>query len=267
LDLDLDLATAQEIEKGEECNSEEEEGNEETFATNITEQTDSSNARTKKGNKQITSVTSGKRPTVTPLTTSSTPQRHYRQTGKSAYIVYLDESSVQSALSAAQSTSTTRISWPSSSHSRGLSRYTSLHDTLRLPLPTIRLHADSSLALYDYDLAQSKALLKSQYKKGEEIVDEDGFTLVVRGGAYGQSVGGGVGVASKQFEKSGGKEEGGKSRGRRGTKKKAPKEKDKFYAFQLHEKKREDLIKLKTDWESDKAKVNKLRQERKFKPY
>jgi ribosomal RNA-processing protein 7 len=127
--------------------------------------------------------------------------------------------------------------------------------------------------------------MKSQYKKGEAIVDEDGFTLVVRGGAYGQSVGGGVAVASKPFKKGG--EEGG--RGRRGKKKKEPKEKEKFYAFQVHEKKRDgelliifsfllcavtdlirkrvELIKLKRDWESDKAKVNKLRQERKFKPY
>ena len=28
-----------------------------------------------------------------------------------------------------------------------------------------------------------------------------------------------------------------------------------------------ELIKLKRDWESDKAKVEKMRQERKFRPY
>ena len=44
---------------------------------------------------------------------------------------------------------------------------------------------------------------KPAYRKGEAIVDEDGFTLVTKGGAYGQSLGGGIGVARKAFEKTG----------------------------------------------------------------
>lgn len=67
-------------------------------------------------------------------------------------------------------------------------------------------------------------------------MDEDGFTLVTRGGAYGQAVGGGVGVASKKFMDNTGKkkDESGGTRKR----KKGKKEKEAFYAFQVHEKKR-----------------------------
>ena len=80
---------------------------------------------------------------------------------------------------------------------------------------------------FEFDLAKTKQ--KSTYRKGEAIVDEDGFTLVTRGGAYGQTLGGGVGVASKGFEKTG--QTGSK-------KKKEPKEKETFYAFQKAEKQR-----------------------------
>jgi len=62
----------------------------------------------------------------------------------------------------------------------------------------VRAHADSAIARFDFDLAARKAALRreSKYKKGEALVDEDGFTLVVRGGAYDPAVGGSVGFAS-----------------------------------------------------------------------
>ena len=67
-------------------------------------------------------------------------------------------------------------------------------------------------------------------RKGEAIVDEEGFTLVTRGGAYGKTLGGGASVASKPFQSTG--QTGSK-------KKKEPKEKVSFYAFQKAEKQRE----------------------------
>jgi len=201
-----------------------------------------------------------KQPIVTSLPTIST--RPIRPSGKAIYVVYVDESSVQRALSATQSTSSpTSTLWPNSSASRGIARYSAVYDCRRPPLATVRAHADTSLEFFDYQQAERKAHLKSQYKKGEAIVDDDGFTLVTRGGAYGQTVGGGVAVASKKFEQTSVASES------RRKKKKLPKEKDKFYAFQLHEKKRDELVRLKREWEADKAKVSKLRQERKFKPY
>lgn len=84
---------------------------------------------------------------------------------------------------------------------------------------------------FEFELAKSKQ--KSAYRKGEAVVDEDGFTLVTRGGAYGQTLGGGVGVASKIFEKTG---------QTASKKKKEPKEKETFYAFQKAEKQRKGGI-------------------------
>jgi ribosomal RNA-processing protein 7 len=104
----------------------------------------------------------------------------------------------------------------------------------------VRAHADSAIARFDFDLAGRKAALRREdkYKKGEAVVDEDGFTLVVRGGAYGQAVGGGVGVASRKFMDEYAKdihEKEGRSKRKR---QKEGKEKEAFYAFQIHEKKR-----------------------------
>jgi len=104
-----------------------------------------------------------------------------------------------------------------------------------------------------------KARQNSQYRKGEAIVDEDGFTLVTRGGAYGQTLGGGVAVASKKFQQT------GQPRSRNNKKEK--KEKEGFYGFQKAEKQRKELLDLKRKWEEDKAKVEKLKASRRFNPY
>jgi hypothetical protein len=47
-----------------------------------------------------------------------------------------------------------------------------------------------------FDFAQARA----RPRAGEPEIDADGFTLVTRGGAYGQTRGGGVGVARRAFQ-------------------------------------------------------------------
>jgi ribosomal RNA-processing protein 7 len=150
----------------------------------------------------------------------------------------------------------------------------------------VRAHADSAIARFDFDLAARKASLRreSKYKKGEALVDEDGFTLVVRGGAYGQAVGGGVGVASRKFVDEYAKGRNGKESRSKRKRHKEGEEKDTFYAFHLHEKKRNGsshflpcssntywrliaLLELKRKWEQDKEAVEKHKASRKFKPY
>jgi len=86
----------------------------------------------------------------------------------------------------------------------------------------------------------------------------------VRGGAYGQAVGGGVGVVSRKFMDEHVKGKDSKSKRKRH---KEGKEKSAFYAFQIHEKKRNALLELKRKWEEDKAAVEKLKSSRKFNPY
>jgi len=162
----------------------------------------------------------------------------------------------------------------------GLAHYLALHKAQRPPLPDVKAHADSFLEAFEYNKALSKQ--RSKYRKGEAIVDEDGFTLVARGGAYGTTLGGGVGVASKRFKTD--IEEGQEKWGKRGKKKAKTHEKEGFYKFQRHEQKRKgtcpaclpcfhsqmatpELVDLKADFEKDKEKIARLKESRRLKPY
>jgi len=211
-------------------------------------------------------------PKVIPL--PSLPTRTFHKTGSSAHIIFLDSSSLSRFLTSVSQQPKPKP-WPldTSISSGGLSHYASQYDSLRPPLDLVKAHVDTWMELFEYEQQEKKRKLlqdqESKFKKGEAIVDEDGFTLVTRGGAYGQTVGGGVAVASKKFQKevSKGREGGGGGKRNRKNKKKDPKEKDSFYAFQVHEKKRKELIDLKQKWEDDKAKVEKLKSSRKFRPY
>ncbi|KAF7366509.1 Ribosomal RNA-processing protein 7 like protein [Mycena sanguinolenta] len=181
-------------------------------------------------------------PKVVPL--PSRPLRRLRSTGRTAHLVFLDASSLERALAPQPKPRP----WPTTSEEpSGLAHYAALYDSLRPPLDIVREHADSAMELYD----------RPSIAKGEAIVDEDGFTLVTRGGAYGQTLGGGVAVASKVFQET----------GETGTRKKEKKQKTNFYAFQKAEKQRNDLLELKKNWEADKAKVEKLKSSRRFNPY
>lgn len=202
------------------------------------------------------------RPKVVPLPVI--PHRTLRRTGHTAHILFLDASSCTRALALARP-GAKPIQWPVDGDTecpRGLAHYVLQYEADRPSLDAVRTHADSAVARFDFDLAARKVALRrdSKYKKGEALVDEDGFTLVVRGGAYGQAVGGGVGVASRKFMD--GKDD--KSKRRRH---KEEKEKSAFYAFQIHEKKRSALLELKRKWEEDKAAVEKLKSSKRFKPY
>ena len=77
----------------------------------------------------------------------------------------------------------------------GIDYYTRLHSTLRPPLAAVKEFADSSMARFDH---LHSLLLSSRAKeKGAgALVDEDGFTVVVRGGRYGRTGGRGDGVGA-----------------------------------------------------------------------
>jgi ribosomal RNA-processing protein 7 len=168
-------------------------------------------------------------PEVVPLPT--VPLRALRRSGQNCHVVFLDSSSAESAL--ASSHIQTPRPWPSDPEvPTGLSHYLAQYDAIRPPLDVIRAHARTAIELYDYQKEKDKQ--KSKYKKGEAIVDEDGFTLVTRGGAYGKTLGGGVTVADKRFVAE-------VSKGKRAKKKKDKREKETFYAFQVHEKRRKGV--------------------------
>ncbi|CDO69588.1 hypothetical protein BN946_scf184759.g28 [Trametes cinnabarina] len=166
-------------------------------------------------------------PQVVPLPSPSL--RTLRRTGHTAYVVFLDASSLERALKPPQKP----YPWPVDKETPlGLAHYAALYSSLRPPLDIVRAHADSWMEAFEFE--QAKKRQESKYHKGEAIVDEDGFTLVTRGGAYGKTLGGGIGVASKRFQE----EQAGTASKRRRKDKKEKKEKEAFYAFQIHEKKR-----------------------------
>lgn len=166
-------------------------------------------------------------PKVTPL--PKIPLRTLRRSGGTAHVVFLDSQSVSRALSSFKP-----CRWPRSEEPSGLEHYIELHKSLRPPLDVVKAHADSYMAAFEYKIEKEKQ--KSQYHKGEAIVDEDGFTLVTRGGAYGKTLGGGVGVASKKFQAA------GEVSSSRRKKKKTPKEKESFYSFQKAERQRKGVL-------------------------
>jgi ribosomal RNA-processing protein 7 len=171
-------------------------------------------------------------PKVIPLPTVA--MRSLRRTGGIGHIVFTSKKAIDSVLALPKGS--LPLVWPkfkasSAAEPSGLVHYISRHKNLRPSLNAIKEHADSSMEVYEYKIAQ-ESKRNSKYKKGEAIVDEDGFTLVTRGGAYGQTLGGGVGVASKKFMEEQKNEIIG---GKRNRKKKEQK-KEGFYAFQIREK-------------------------------
>ena len=220
----------------------------------------------------------GSPPQVIPLPQPQFPLRTLHHSGSSAHVVFTDSVSISRALALSVTSSDQRI-WPPTTGPiapSGLAHYVELHKAQRPSLPDVKTHADTFLEVYEYNKALTKQEFK--YKKGEAIVDEDGFTQVTRGGAYGTTLGGGVGVASKQFMKD-------MTSGKQSKKKNKKHEKDNFYRFQIHEKKRKgsysqttlillysrpgvaELVDLKVEFEKDKEKIARLRESRRFKPY
>jgi ribosomal RNA-processing protein 7 len=216
----FDLEIAEEAQDSEE---EDDDENVQDEAEQVVEPEDQPRKRRK--------TSSDDKPKVIPL--PQPPLRTLRTSGRTAHLVFLDSSSLDRALSP----SPKPRPWPSSSEApSGISHYSALYASLRPPLDAVRSHADSWMELYEHE--RRKAKQQSKYHKGEAIVDEDGFTLVTRGGAYGKTLGGEVGVASKKFQEGG---RGGQYRsgnGNRNRNRKKGVEKEGFYAFQKAEKQR-----------------------------
>ena len=175
-------------------------------------------------------------PKVIPLPTIAI--RQMRRTGGTAHLVFTSTQGLSAALSLPSTTTSdeTRLAWPkfkatSAAEPSGLTHYKAKYRALRPPLVAVREHADSSMEVFEHRQALVSKQ-NSKYKKGEAIVDEDGFTLVTRGGAYGQTLGGGVGVASKKFMEE-------VKRGE--SKREKKKSKEGFYSFQTREKRIQGL--------------------------
>ncbi|KLT41178.1 hypothetical protein CC85DRAFT_226337, partial [Cutaneotrichosporon oleaginosum] len=189
-------------------------------------------------------------PTVVPL--EGAPRSLGHSGGRAARIVFADAVSVSRALSY----SGAPIALALDTEPAGLSFYEARYDALRPPLAAVRAHADSAMARHDH---LHSLLLASRAKVhgAGALVDEDGFTVVVRGGRYGRTAGrggaAGVAVASRAVAQK-----------KRGSG--AGELKD-FYKFQSVDRKRKELADMRARFDEDRRKVDELKRQRRFKPY
>ena len=150
-------------------------------------------------------------PPLIPLPPSDPRTTPYGLSGaRSALLTFLEPISVSRALSYSGPPLSIPKYGADPSNPTGLAYYLALHETSRPSLPTVKEHADSAMARHDH---LHSLLLSSRAKKqgAGALVDEDGFTVVVRGGRYGRTGGSGimgVGVARKGVEEEGRKKKG-----------------------------------------------------------
>ena len=141
-------------------------------------------------------------PEITPLPSTNPRSTPYAQAGsRCAHVTYLDALPVTRAMA---HTGTISLDKYNAGESSGLQYYLDLYSSLRPNLASVKAFADSSMARFDH--LQSMLLSSRAKKQGAgALVDEDGFTVVVRGGRYGRTGGRGkgiaaVGVASRGFK-------------------------------------------------------------------
>lgn len=120
-------------------------------------------------------------------------------------------------------------------------------------------------------MEQFEAAEREQQREQDAMhnqMDDDGFVLVTRkrtgrNTSTEMATGATVGVASASAHDVGDDDDNGLGPRK---KKKKPKDMADFYHFQQHEKKREQLLKLREQFEQDKERIAKMRADRKFKP-
>lgn len=116
-----------------------------------------------------------------------------------------------------------------------------------------QLSNEVSQALVEFDRAEKESMESLQ--KQTQLVDEDGFTLVV--GSHRKTKAGILGkqklAATVELDKA-------------NTKLKK-KEKEDFYRFQLRQKKKDEMTELLHKFKQDQNRVQMMREKKRFKPY
>ncbi|KAL7420260.1 hypothetical protein Q5752_005229 [Cryptotrichosporon argae] len=195
-------------------------------------------------------------PDVTPLPSLDPRETPLGLSGQTtAHVVFLDAVSVSRCM-----THAAPIALPDyPSEPVGLDYYAARHARATPDLRVVKDHADTAMDRYDHLHA---LLLASRARKAGAgaLVDEDGFTVVVRGGRYGRTAGRGdalgVAVARRATAPVDAKKKG------RGAGELVD-----FYRFQQVDRKRKELADMRAKFEQDKQKVEELKRAKRFKPY
>lgn len=120
-------------------------------------------------------------------------------------------------------------------------------------LDKYQLTQEVAQSLVDFERAERES--KEQLQNQSQIVDEDGFTLVV--GSHRKTKAGIMGqqklASTIESEKA--------------QKKMKSKEKEDFYRFQLRERKKNEMNELLRKFKLDQQKVQEMKERRRFRPY
>lgn len=116
-----------------------------------------------------------------------------------------------------------------------------------------RLAKEVSQALVDFNAAEKESAEKLQQQS--QLVDEDGFTLVV--GSHRKTK---AGIMGKQKLASTVELEKAQSKLKK-------KEKDDFYRYQLRQRKKEEMNELLHKFKLDQERVRQMKEKKRFRPY
>ncbi|EMG50870.1 hypothetical protein G210_0252, partial [Candida maltosa Xu316] len=166
-------------------------------------------------------------------------------------VTFIDKSSFQLAFNSLKklSSNSTDTEWPI----RQFNANYYLNKYQQQILDPAKLSEEVSQALIDFDKAEQKSMEELQQQKN--LVDEDGFTLVV--GSHRKTK---AGILGKQKLAATVESEKAKS-------KMKSKEKQDFYRFQLRQRKKEEMNELLNKFKMDQEKVRLMREKKRFRPY
>lgn len=116
-----------------------------------------------------------------------------------------------------------------------------------------KLAASVSSALSDFNRAEHES--REDLKRQTELVDEDGFTLVV--GSHRKTK---AGIMGKQKYAATVASDNAKSKMKK-------KEKEDFYRFQLREKKKAEMTDLLKKFKQDQERIKIMKEKKRFRPY
>lgn len=168
-------------------------------------------------------------------------------------VTFIDKSAYQLAMNKLRQISNDQksVEWPLE-NSFGSNYFLEKYHSKVLDVDT--LSEDVKQSLIDFDTAEKESI--DNFKNQRELVDEDGFTLVV--GAQRKTKAGILGQQKLAVTKA----ESDKAKS-----KMKKKQKEDFYRFQLREKKKEEMNDLLRKFRADQEKVKEMRERKRFRPY
>lgn len=144
------------------------------------------------------------------------------------------------------------IDWPINNNSFGSSYFLNQYQSQILDIQD--LSNDVNQSLIDFDQAEKESMESFQNQK--QLVDEDGFTLVV---GYQRKTKAGI-LGNQQQLKN-------KLNSEKVQKKEKTKEKEDFYRFQLRQRKKDEMNDLLRKFKADQEKVQQMKEKKRFRPY